>query len=638
MHSSYRFLHMTPHSFRQGQLSQEMLEGEDVTSVLVSCRWLLRSNAYEAYARSDLINKEPTAVFNAFSKYRREMSAARVKYLSHNWVHRPGPAETHPHDEILRKFYPDERMTIGPYIPISYPYPSAKEKMRTWIKFRKSGIYVHKQIAEQERIAKEKYCQKKVSQAICRASLQRRYTTNFDKHNFVRIKKLPAEGQPKKCTVETQTTVEAKDQGIQTAYEPLRNLPTILINNSAFPVHNRHILCIANKKDHWQRKASSAKLSVTRTIKWRISPQWRQVKHRCKKQKGLTTSLTRQHHDLIHYFLLEYLVKGERGLPVLVPDDYDKNSVEEDEYMEYILGLYQNKPENYEAEQSFQPRQRAEDRRFCHNFRDNTSDSSSEQDEVPAPAKKPKTQLRRKKKPGVKGTHTGRLSWKKQHTTPVAKTLERTIGAISPEEEVPATRVKEHSPPEAEPTKTVYLDDEPFVIAPVEQLQQPITVVAEFLNGDLPVNGEASVTLTPITVTTAAQETATLYLQPSSLRGLQQGRLAHPPALQQRSASPTSDLPAREHGTATATAVHTEDKTLLPPDPRNRVTPETSEDLIKETELLLAHGEEILGNLHHMRSPRPLPRSSVPGYAQTCPLDLSVPTISSGVLPDQQNN
>ena len=286
MHSSYRFLHVMPHSFHQGRMSQEMLEGEDVTSVLVSCCWLLRSNAYEAYARSDLINKEPSAVFNAYPKYRREMSAARVKYLSHNWVHRPGPVETHPHDEILRKFYPDERMTIGPFIPISYPYPSAKAKMHTWIKFRKSGIYIRKQIAEQEKIAKEKYRRKKVSQAVHRTSWQCRYATNFDKHNFVRIKKLPAEGQPKKRTVETQITVEAKEQGIQTAYEPFRNPPTILINDSAFPVHrdaldmipdnsmfslshvnNRHILCIANKRDHWQQKALSAKLSMMRTIK-----------------------------------------------------------------------------------------------------------------------------------------------------------------------------------------------------------------------------------------------------------------------------------------------------------------------------------------------------------------------------------
>ena len=505
MHSSYRFLHVTPHSFRQGRLSQETLEGEDVTSVLVSCRWSLRSNAYEAYARSDLINKEPAAVFNAYPKYRREMSAARVKYLSHNWVHRPGPAETHPHDEILRQFYPDERMTIGPFIPISYPYPTAKAKMRTWIKFRKSGIHIRKQIAEQERIAKEKYRRKKVSQAVRQASLQRRYDTNFDKQNFVRIKKLPAKGQPKQRTVETQITVDAKDQGIQTGYEPSRNPPTILINDSAFPVHrdaldlipddnvfslshvnNRHILCTANKKDRWQRKASSAKLSVTRTIKWRISPEWRQVKRRCKKQRGLSTSLTQQHHDLIHYFLLEYLVKGERGLPVLVPDDYDENSVEADEYMEYVLGLYQNKPENYEAEQSFQPRQRAEDRRIRHDFRDNASDSSSDEDEAPVSTKKSRTHLRRKKKPGVKGVHAGRRSWKNQHTTPVAKTLERAVGAISPQEEASTPGVKEHPQPAVELTTTVYLDDQAHVVEPRGQSQQPLAVVAEFLNSRPP--------------------------------------------------------------------------------------------------------------------------------------------------------
>ena len=125
------------------------------------------------------------------------MSAKRVKYLSQNWVHQPGLALIHPHDEVLRKFYPDQTMSMGPYIPISYPYPSALAKMKLWIKHHKSGYYVHCQIAELDKIAKEKYHHKKVSQAVCRASWQRCYVTNFDKNNFVHIKKLPTRGQSK---------------------------------------------------------------------------------------------------------------------------------------------------------------------------------------------------------------------------------------------------------------------------------------------------------------------------------------------------------------------------------------------------------------------------------------------------------
>ena len=239
----------------------------------------------------------------------------------------------------------------------------------------------------------------------------------------------------------------------------------------------------------------------------------------------------------------------------------------------------------------------------------------------------------------MKGEHTGQPSWKKQHTTPVAKVLERAAGATSPEEEVHVPEAEAVPQPEAEPTATLYLDDKAHVIAPIEQPDiQPLMVVAEFINGDLPSDGGTSVTLTPITVTTAAQETATLYLQPPQLVGLQQGQVVHPPASQQRGTSPTSDLPARDRSMATARAVCVKDGTPLPPDLHNRVPPETSEDLIKETELLLACGEEILGNLHHLRSLRPLPGSSVPGYAQTCPLDLTVPTISSGARNDQQNN
>ena len=129
MHSSYQFLHVMPHSFCQGRLSQEMLEGEDVTLVLVSCWWSLKNNAYKAYTRLDLINKDPAEIHKAYPKYRREMCATQVKYLSQNWVHQPAPTAIHPHDTVLRTFYPDQMMSMGLFIPISYLYPTAVAKM-----------------------------------------------------------------------------------------------------------------------------------------------------------------------------------------------------------------------------------------------------------------------------------------------------------------------------------------------------------------------------------------------------------------------------------------------------------------------------------------------------------------------------
>ena len=43
MHSSYQFLHVMPQSFHQGRLSQETLEGEDITSVLFPAGGHLRA-------------------------------------------------------------------------------------------------------------------------------------------------------------------------------------------------------------------------------------------------------------------------------------------------------------------------------------------------------------------------------------------------------------------------------------------------------------------------------------------------------------------------------------------------------------------------------------------------------------------
>ena len=185
----------------------------------------------------------------------------------------------------------------------------AVAKMQMWMKHRKSGFYVRYQIAEKERIAKERYCRSKLSQAVCQASWQQCYDTNFDKNNFACIRKLPTAGN-KQCTVETQISVQREERGAQMVDVLTCSPPTILIDDITYPVHQdtldlipddsvyslshvntRHILCIANKKNRWQRWASAAKQSISRTIKWRISPHCCEHKHKCKRQRGLSQEL-----------------------------------------------------------------------------------------------------------------------------------------------------------------------------------------------------------------------------------------------------------------------------------------------------------------------------------------------------------
>ena len=189
----------------------------------------------------------------------------------------------------------------------------------------------------------------------------------------------------------------------------------------------------------------------------------------------MSQELWPHHHDLIHYFLLEYLVKGEQGLPVLVPDAYDRSAALREEYVEHVLGLYKNKPKSYESEQSFQPRQ-----------------------------------------------HTCR-------SLLVTTTTE------------------------APPEKTGKVNDS-LVKLPLNGWDpQQFKVVAELIQDDQQAMAAGMVNLTPVQVRTESQELAMLYLQPTKFEH------TAPPAHQPlcHGASTTSDLPARNHGTATATAVHT---------------------------------------------------------------------------------
>ena len=368
-----------------------------------------------------------------------------------------------------------------------------------------------------------------------------------------------------------------------------------------------------------------AKQSVSHTIKSRISPCWRDLKYKCKKQKGLTQDLQPHHHELIHFFLLEYLVKGEKGLPVLIPDKCDEVAVPKEEYVNYVLELYNGKRQGYESEQSFQPRQWAEDRRIRSDCREKDKSSSSDEEciRIASPTKPGSIPLWHKKKRGAKGHHANCKSWKKQSTMPVALS--------TPKEHPPAdqpVQAEKHNKLPAMPAAA-----EPAVELPLKGWDpQQFEVVTDLMQ-DEPTGLNNVVNLKPVQVRTESQEMAMLYLQPNEFN--------HPAPLhlapQARGSHPTSDLPARDHGTAMAMAVCTDSSTELPQDPRNVPQQETNEDFIRETDLLIARGEELLGNLAHQHLLPLPPPGSIPEYAQLCPLDLSISLLVNGNPNNNQN-
>ena len=303
--------------------------------------------------------------------------------------------------------------------------------------------------------------------------------------------------------------------------------------------------------------------------------------------------------------------------------------------MEHVLDLYKNKPEDYESEQSFQPRQRPEDWRTRHDFREDDANSSSNDDcvKIMSPVTKCKTLLCRKRKPGIEAQPAAWKSWKKQSTTPVV------IGISSasdmppqPEKAVHTCSLLLTTSTEAPTEKAVEADD-PLVELPLEGWDpQQFEVVAKLIQNDQQ-EATGTVSLMPVTMRTELQELAMLYLQPTQFEHI--APPAHQPTC--RGASLTSGLLVRNRGTTTAMAICASAATDLPQDPQNLSQQLTNEDFLRETDLLLTRGEEILGNLAHQHLP-PLRLGAMPEYVQTCPLDLSLPNLMSGIPNDCQNN
>ena len=333
---------------------------------------------------------------------------------------------THPHHAILKEHFNYHLKSMGPYAPVFYPYPLAKAKMQNWLKAPK--IVPEPEVPD---IRPHDPCQEEISRAVHSQALLMRYGEISDKKDFVKVITPNTVKGTTKRSVQTQKTPVLKEKRTQTTVVFESSTPSVIIKDVLCPVHPdatdlipnnniyrlsyvglRHIMCLTNRLDRAKRTASNAKDAMSRSIKWHISPLWRQYRRRVrhkseKKLKNKTPPfvLNKTHHDLLHFFLEQYLVIGEKGLPVYIESDYKEPPQGGEAYTQHVLEQYEKKTPQYEEYQMFQKRQRAEDR---HEWKDITSDSSDEELESPVikvtnnKKKEKQVTLRRKRKAGVK--------------------------------------------------------------------------------------------------------------------------------------------------------------------------------------------------------------------------------------------
>ena len=132
--------------------------------------------------------------------------------------------------------------------------------------------------------------------------------------------------------------------------EALDLIPQIDYYNFNFVAGNSRMVpvefCEGNKPSKGRTLSVKARRCVTYAIKNRISPKFRST-HRATGRDDVIFSTTNSHTRLIYHFTLEYLVKGQRGLPVYEKEDDPDDT--DDEYELRVKKNYEEKEDDYEV-------------------------------------------------------------------------------------------------------------------------------------------------------------------------------------------------------------------------------------------------------------------------------------------------
>ena len=148
-------LSITPHSFRQGRVSQESLEGVDMDTIWHTGRWSERSTAFEAYTQSDFAAPTPAQILG-FLRMRRQWRPAKVSYLAHNMVQTKGKVSEHLFLQRVKKYLPKIAAKLVDELPLSYPHMQSVAHTNSKIADRESKVYINTMISERVKREKER--------------------------------------------------------------------------------------------------------------------------------------------------------------------------------------------------------------------------------------------------------------------------------------------------------------------------------------------------------------------------------------------------------------------------------------------------------------------------------------------------
>ena len=153
LHSDWKFLRVTPHSFRQGRPSVEPMEGTPIDDLMHAGRWTKKSTAFDHYSRTDLAMLPPATILQALPKCRQVWTSARLRFTSLNLVQTPDHMSTHPHHQLVKKSFPIHFQAIKHLLPTNHPASLCRIRDSQERIARRNRVYLRAQASD--RLQKE---------------------------------------------------------------------------------------------------------------------------------------------------------------------------------------------------------------------------------------------------------------------------------------------------------------------------------------------------------------------------------------------------------------------------------------------------------------------------------------------------
>ena len=150
LHTRWRFLHVVPHALRVGGASEARKRGYDILTVKFIGRWTYNSSSIEAYTRLNLISIDPILVQRDKPTFVKSWKWNHLTYIARNTVQTKGSRDTHPHTQMLKKYFPDYWSLNEQVLPKQLPGVPAAYRLLALVRNRRSGVYLSKALAKEQ--------------------------------------------------------------------------------------------------------------------------------------------------------------------------------------------------------------------------------------------------------------------------------------------------------------------------------------------------------------------------------------------------------------------------------------------------------------------------------------------------------